>query len=358
MIDIKRLLALHADDRELETRPPREWNRCRFNPAAPDPHVESYFFKLNAPPSKKTTKAEALWIKATIYAPQIAPERAVAETWAIAFDPQSRHVATKDTVDLTEAVFPWHSPHLRVADLIIDQTRISGAVEGHGHCIELDLNLSFGDHGVQNRPMVPFFHPAMYTLPFPRTKLVTPRPTFRINGSYRVDGKRISVEGWPAMQGHNWGTAHAPSYAWCHCNHWHETQDLVFEGLTAHLSLGRWLSPPLTLICVRYKGKNHYFNTPLALVGNRGSIGRLRWRFQATGPQGEITGALESPPTDFVGLYYRNPDGSVIHCLNSKIARAEVELKLRGLSPVRATSNTAALEIGTRNTCHAVKMYV
>jgi hypothetical protein len=61
---------------------------------------------------------------------------------------------------------------------------------------------------------------------------------------------------------------------------------------------------------------------------------------------------------DFVGLFYPNPDGVMLHCLNSKIAHAEVTLRIAGRAPRTLRSTRAALEIGTTDPRHGVRMYV
>ena len=59
---------------------------------------------------------------------------------------------------------------------------------------------------------------------------------------------------------------------------------------------------------------------------------------------------------DFVGLFYPNPDGTNCHCLNSELARAEVTLKIAGRPARIYRSSRAALEIGTRDPNHGVRM--
>jgi hypothetical protein len=72
----------------------------------------------------------------------------------------------------------------------------------------------------------------------------------------------------------------------------------------------------------------------------------------------EIDGEMWAESDDFVGLFYPNPDGSRIHCLNSKLARAEVTVRIAG-RPARAfRSSRAALEIGTDDPHHGVRMYL
>ena len=61
---------------------------------------------------------------------------------------------------------------------------------------------------------------------------------------------------------------------------------------------------------------------------------------------------------DMVGLYYPNPHGPMTYCLNTKLARARVRFEASGRPPLLLTSRAAALEIGTRDDGHGVRMYV
>ena len=72
----------------------------------------------------------------------------------------------------------------------------------------------------------------------------------------------------------------------------------------------------------------------------------------------EVAGEMWADTEDFVGLFYPNPDGTICHCLNSKLAHAEVTLRIEGRPPRTLRSERAALEIGTRDPNHGVRMYV
>jgi hypothetical protein len=56
------------------------------------------------------------------------------------------------------------------------------------------------------------------------------------------------------------------------------------------------------------------------------------------------------------GLHYANPDGAMTYCLNSKLARARIQFEARGRPPLFLSSRAAALEIGTRDAEHGVRM--
>ena len=41
-------------------------------------------------------------------------------------------------------------------------------------------------------------------------------PAARFDGSLRVDGRTIAVDGWRGVIGHNWGSQHAERWIWLH----------------------------------------------------------------------------------------------------------------------------------------------
>jgi len=59
-----------------------------------------------------------------------------------------------------------------------------------------------------------------------------------------------------------------------------------------------------------------------------------------------------------VGLFYPNPDGTMCYCLNSKLANAELTLRIEGRATKTLRSRRAALELATRDPHHGVRMYV
>jgi hypothetical protein len=100
-------------------------------------------------------------------------------------------------------------------------------------------------------------------------------------------------------------------------------------------------------------------NVAQNLLGkNRGSISLRRWEVTAARQGIEVRAELAAETDDFVGLHYPNPSGAMTYRLDTKIARARLELRLPGSAPVVATSRAAALEIGTHDRQHGVRMYL
>jgi hypothetical protein len=324
----------------------------RYDAAAKHGHVESYFVKANDPKSRR-----ALWLKATIYATDREPSKAVAEAWAVAFDGDREHVAVKSHVPFASARFAPDAMRVSVDGCTIDREGTRGRVDTEGRTIGWDLGFAGA-----TSPLVHFPRAWMYDAPFPSSKIVSPLPDIRISGTVDVNGERWTLDAWPGLVGHNWGRSHAFLYAWAHCNVWDDGDDVVFEGLSARVRLGRGklgvLAPMTTLLCVRHRGVRYDLNAPLDLARNRGEISPRRWTFHGANELVAIDGELWGENDDFVGLFYANPDGAMTHCLNSKIAHGRITLTPRGRAPIVLRTRAAALEIGTRDPNHGVRMYV
>jgi hypothetical protein len=377
--------AATLESRDLDAE---AWNLARFDPERIDPrkgHVESTFIKLNDPHAPR-----ALWVKMTVFSPTERTSggpphergRPVAEAWAIAFDRtadespppsyrepgaplrtgRARHVAAKQTVPIEQAILTRARPfRLAVAGVSFDGRRLSGEVV-HGNArIAFDLELTPRDLA----PFVPFPLPAMYRGAFPKSKLVSPIFDARANGEVTIEGSGATrtweVRDWPAMEGHNWGVGHADLYAWAHVNSWNEPEgrEVVLEGFSGRVKIGRITTPLVTIVGLRHRGVRYEARFPGELLRARGKIDRLRkWSFTAKQAEATIEGEIELRDDDTVGLYYPNPTGEMTYCLNSKIARANVKFTPRGRSPIHLTSDAAALEIGTHDGSHGIRMYV
>ena len=330
-------------------------------------HVESYFLKANDPASRR-----ALWIKTTIFAPDRDPRCAVAEAWAIAFDADAPngHVAVKSVVPFAAARFSKTALDVAVDGCTMTASSSAGSIDTAGRVI--GWNVTFDSRG---GPLVHFPRAWMYERAFPSSKLVSPLPDLRVSGDVVVNGETWTLDKWPGLLGHNWGRRHANLYGWGHCNAWQRDErdgahphglplddDLVFEGVSARVMLGRGkvgvLSPTTTLLCVRHRGVRYDVNAVSDLARNRGEITPRRWSFRGANALCRVDGEMWAETDDFVGLHYANPDGAMTYCLNTKIAHARIELTMRGRPPMVVRSRAAALEIGTRDSDHGVRMYL
>lgn len=349
--------AENAEDRGLASlrAVPPELLGLRFHPSATRHgrgHVESWFSKHNEPDGRR-----ALWTRCTIFAaPGLEP---VAEAWAIAFDRHRGHVAVKSTVAFGAARFASSGVDVEVDGCRLTTRKTSGALtSGRG---SLTWDLSIGP------PLAaPILHLPSKTLyrdsvpPF--SKAVTAVSDARTTGSVTVDRgggdlDHWDVAAWSAMVGHNWGRHNAELYAWTHCNAF-DKESLAFEALSARVRIGPLLSPMATFGYLRFRGRCWDLSRLTALTHNRGSISLRRWEMTGYDRGLHVTCDVAAETDDIVGLHYPNPAGPMTHCLNTKLARARLEVRLPDGESFTATSRAAALEIGTTDPDHGIRMYL
>jgi len=325
-----------------------EDNALRYRPDVPGGHVESYFLKANSPGGHR-----ALWIKHTVLVPAGRPQDAVAEVWALAFHRGDRRfpIGLKATVPFGEARFrasPFLAEH---PNAVLEPGRSRGEILTDAHHLRWSL-----DFTCSGDPYRPFPFERMYEGGFPRSKTLTPCPDAWFRGAFEVDGERWVLSGWPGMQGHNWGKGHAHAYAWAHCNAWEGEESAWFEGLSGKVLVGGRLTPWITVGALHLDGETYRFDGPRAMLSREVSVSNDRYRFRVVSLGAELTGVIAARPEEMAGLYYENPDQAMTYCLNSKIASGRLLLRRRGRPDVDLRSEQFALEIGTRDPDHPVRM--
>src|SRR5204863_1481310 len=83
----------------------------------------------------------------------------------------------------------------------------------------------------------------MYDGPLPRTKPVSVHPIASFTGSLVIDDRVVSVDGWPGMVGHNWGSEHAERWIWLHATGFGDAPDAWLDVVLARLKLGPVTTP-------------------------------------------------------------------------------------------------------------------
>lgn len=334
------------------TRVPSELLDLRYRGKARG-HVESWFFKANDPTGRR-----AIWLKSTVFARAAKGVPPVAEAWAVAFDRDRGHVATKTTVLLETARFAHGALDVEIDGCLLSLGRTRGSVATGWRHVAWDLAIG----PELSEPILHLPSRALYEAGrLPSSKLVTPLADARASGHVLVfhghgNEERWAIDGWPCMIGHNWGRRHPHLYAWGHCNAW-DVPGLVFEAISARVRMGPMLSPMATAAFVRWRGRRFDLNAPRALAHNRGIVSLRRWEIDAAHAGVRVKCELSAETDDLVGLHYANPNAATTYCLNSKLAKARLELEIAGEPPVVAHSHAAALEIGTRDPAHGVRMY-
>jgi hypothetical protein len=342
-------------------------NRVFFDPNGHEDHVESFFFKANDPHAPR-----ALWVRLTLYG---SAQARFAETWAIYFDADlGVHHAAKERFSIKDLFIDPKRQRLRIGDCLADEAYTEGHV-ARGEHVSLSWRLALTDeHG----PYRHFPSDILYSRRFDSMKLVSPHPCASARGELELkvgaEQQTISLDGWRAMQGHNWGPRHTERYAWCHCNAFtpQPGEAEIYHGKAARATAGSGhgvgtffeaFQAETTVAKVKgvvrlgrfvLAGRTYRFDYWYNLMRGSGRITPTSWHFAFDGPAGRLHGNVVSEAARTVGLVYDNPTGPPSQCLNSKLARLELVLEPKNSPALRFVSDRAALEVGQYATDHGI----
>ncbi len=297
---------------------------------------ESHYLKANAP-----GHGGALWLKYCLLLPtaELPP---VAELWAVVWEgPGQQPLVVKQSHPLEGFRFGEGALAFDGAGVHLDPAHATGSLTSADHSIAWDLTL-----GCPEPALAHYHHARLYDGGFPKKKILTPSPRLSMSGWLEVDGRRLDVEGWTGLRGHNWGREHAYAYAYGSCNRWDDpTEDLVLDGFTARIRLGRrLLSPWLSAAVGRRGGTELEWNRPLGWLARGSSVDFPRWRLRLVQGVARLDASWEATPADLAGLRYFHPDGRLSYCYNTKYARLDVQLTAPDGRQSRHASRAAELE--------------
>jgi hypothetical protein len=218
---------------------------------------------------------------------------------------------------------------------------VAGRATAGPHSAAWDLTVTGAAAPLRHLP-----HPRLYDAPLPRTKLESPAPAARISGTVEAGGRRLELDGWPGMLGHNWGAQHAERWLWLH--------GIGFDGAPdawLDLAVGRVRIGPVTLPWVA--------NGALHVDGRRRPLGGLRAKAEVDARPGDATVVLDdvrihvsAPLEQTVAWVYADPPGGEHQSLNCSIAALEVTLAGRTL----VTAHGGVYELGIRERDHGVAL--
>lgn len=288
-------------------------------------HVESWFLRINAPDTP-----QAIWVKVTVLNQDDGTRHA--EAWCSLFDADET-AGVRETVPFDEAnISAGRGPlEAKVAgvslDLDEDSGRTTGSMQHGGEEISWELRLDRAP-GELGRPLSLLPSDRLIDAPFPKNKLLTPFPMARFNGVVRWGSRTWQVEDWIGMQGHNWGAAHSPEYAWGHCAFSDANGEpfALVEGASGRIELGPVNSPLLSMLTIRRAGQEYRFDKLVDLWRQSPSIEFPSWRLRMSGSAGKAELTMTADPGRMVCLGYDNPDEVRRFCLNSKTAKVSLRV--------------------------------
>jgi hypothetical protein len=294
-------------------------------------HYESFYIKACHPEG-----GLGVWIRYTVHKrPDALPNGSL---WVTLFDAAGEGPrAHKETKPAPTAGADW----IRVGEASMRAGAAVGSIDG------ADWDLRFAG---SEPPLLHLPRDWMYRTKLPRTKLLSPLPAARFDGSLRLDGRTIAVDGWRGVIGHNWGAQHAERWIWLH-------------GLTES---GDWLDAALGKVKLGRLTTPWVASGALSLDGRRLALGgpgrKLEVReaadhcdFLLTGRGVRVRGTVEAPRKDVVGWVYADPEGPEHNTVNCSIADLRLQVERDQTAPLElAVEGAAAYELGMRERDHGI----
>jgi hypothetical protein len=214
----------------------------------------------------------------------------------------------------------------------------------------------------------------MYRAPLPRTKLTSPAPAARFNGTIEIPShpspsasasasaspptpRTIELRDWHGMVGHNWGAEHAERWIWLHGIDFEEDPEAWLDVAIGRIRLGRWTTPWVANGALSLEGRR-------LTLGGLGAKGLLvaetpqRCRLMLPGEDGlTIDAHIDTPANSHAGWSYADPDGAKHDVSNCSIASLAMTVRQPG-APARTlhTAHGAAYELGMREHDHGVPL--
>lgn len=311
---------------------------------------EVYYLKVNL-----LRAGKAFWIRYTIHSPRQASQPISASVWALVFDADGgNHLAFKQD-------FPWEAcqvrrdrPRLSIKDNFIAHTGCYGRIEQEGHQMEwtLEWNPNVKSHRY-------FPSSLFYVLPVPKTKVVCPNMDIYLHGRVVLDGEAIEFDGEPGQQNHIWGSEHAKTWAWTHCNSFVRHPLATMEAIQAQPRSG----PGACLFYFEQEGRRFELTRWMDLLRNRMTYTPEGASFAGQIGDRRFEGTVKVAKEDVIGVTYHDPSGEKLYCYHTELADAEVVVchkKGKRFEPLERweARRSCAFEWGTREANPAFKLYV
>jgi hypothetical protein len=315
-------------------------------------HYEVYYLTVTDPRT-----GVGVWIRYTMVAPVagrsrgIQGEGATCSLWFLAMDPRPGATPTVgrkatyaiERLEATRAPFS-----LKIADATLTDEGMVGEFQ------DVSWELRWIPAARAYEPV----HPLLQRLRVAKTVLVLPHAHVPVEGTVTLPGgETLELAGTRGGQAHLWGSKHASSWAWVHCNDFTTSDggpvDAFIDGVSATVPrLGREVGPN-TPVVARIDGAEFRSTSPLRILRNPSRYGLDGWQFEATDGALRVVGSVEPVREQLAGVTYHDPDGELAYCYNTETASMRLEVHERrgeGWSPLRTllSDGRAHYEVGQR----------
>lgn len=281
-------------------------------------HYEVYYVTLTDP-----VTGVGAWLRYTMIAPSsgAAPTAAL---WFLTMDPRQGRAPTlgrKQTFPI-EALEHRDEPfELRIGSAVLSNTGMSGEFDD----VAWDLRWTPASRGYEH------VHPVLRRTGLAKTVLVLPQPDLEIDGRLRFGDEELRLSGARGGQAHLWGSKHAGSWAWVHCNDFVDRDGAPVPGAVIDAvsvvvpRFGREFGPS-TPVVGSIDGEDFCSTSPLRVLTNPSTFALTGWRFEAVAGERKVIAQVSAERAHLGGVTYYDPDGERAYCYNSEIATMYLHL--------------------------------
>jgi hypothetical protein len=294
---------------------------------------ESFYLRAVAP-----QEPVGVWVRCTVH--KRPGERAKGSVWCTVFDARAgrpwMHKLTSE--ELSAPGEAW---------IAIGSSRLGdGYAEGECGGARWSLKIQADEPELRHLPSG-----WMYRAPLPRTKLTSPSPSARFEGTFALgDGRALELDGWRGMVGHNWGAEHAERWIWLHGVGFAEDESAWLDVALGRIRVAGRLTPWVANGAVGIAGERHRIGG-LGARGLRVQESTEGCRLSMPGPRGlRIDARVEVPGESSAGWRYADPDGGEHEVANCSVARVELDVRGPGGRGARrlTSAHGGAYELGMR----------
>lgn len=327
---------------------------ARFPDAAPKTGMyESFYLRAVSP-----QEPIGAWIRYTVHKrPGHAPEGSL---WCTVFDASrgAPFMHKHTTAELTAPAGGWiqigrdsrFGPTSAQGHIQLGKTAGSELIS-HGLAGEVRWTLNIRGDTPELRH---FTQSWLYRTPLPRTKLTSPWPAARFDGTIELHGRTLQVDGWRGMVGHNWGGEHAARWIWLHGIDFREDTDAWLDVALGRVLLAGRLTPWIAngAICI---GGRRWRLGGLGARGLKVAESPGRCSLTLPGEHGLIVEAhVDTPPNCSARWRYSDPGegpdtgpGGEHEVSNCSVAALALNLRAPGEAATTLhTAHGGAYELG------------
>ncbi len=319
--------------------------RARF-PDVPQAagHYESYYMRAAHP-----TEPLGVWIRYTVHKrPDALP---TASLWFTLFDDAAAGPLASKVTHPHSELAAGGERYIEIAGSTFGAQRVVGEARTDACDAAWELEISDGEPQLLHLP-----RGWMYTARIPRTKTLSPHPAALFSGRLTVNGRRVELERWPGMVGHNWGAEHAERWVWMHAIGFEgQPESTWLDVAIGRVKVGPLTTPWIASGAVSIDGERHALGGAERVRSTHMRESPTGCEFSLPGNEMGVRGTIRADARNFVGWLYADPGGSEHNTVNCSIADMQLTVSRKGQPDVQLRAPSGATyELGMRETDHGI----